>query len=473
MVSSKESIGKGPENLDEGPGKAHLGAMNDDELLTARPRNATAINLIRPYAETLVMVAASTIAGMLVAPRWGNSAVDLLYLPAVLAAAGFYGLGPGLIAAVGSALAFNFYFTHPFHTLRISSPEDVATVALLFLVAVVTSQLAARMRAGARAADKSAARNATIAGLARRLLSCSSDEQIATIACRELGRLFDCNAVMMAGAPEPKLVAGRPSHAILTPSDIVAAAWAIESGEPAGRGTRSVVVTEWVFYPIRSDSTVLGAIGLARDDGSRPVPIEQMELLDSLIDQVALALERARLEVEAQDFARLREGDRVRSMLLSSIGQDLEPRLLALSSAARALQRGGANSKEQVSNIGSEVAKLQRYLSNLLELGPEADKEPIHAGEVTIDLFKRAVSRNGEQVHLSPKEYGVLAELAKHPGRVLTHAHLLRAVWGPAQEKQTEYLRVAVRALRQKLESDPARPAIIINEPAVGYRLAS
>jgi two-component system sensor histidine kinase KdpD len=97
---------------------------------------------------------------------------------------------------------------------------------------------------------------------------------------------------------------------------------------------------------------------------------------------------------------------------------------------------------------------------------------PIQAGDVTIDLFRRSVSRNGEQVHLSPKEYGVLAELAKHPGRVLTHAHLLRAVWGPAQEKQTEYLRVAVRALRQKLEVDPAHPAIIINEPAVGYRLA-
>ena len=66
----------------------------------------------------------------------------------------------------------------------------------------------------------------------------------------------------------------------------------------------------------------------------------------------------------------------------------------------------------------------------------------------------------------------MLAELAKHPGRVLTHAHRLRSVWGPAQERQIEYLRVAVRGLRQKLETDP-RPAIVINEPAVGYRLAS
>jgi len=467
-----ETNGNALENLDETTGKAHLTGMENAELQSASYQKATAVSIVRPYAETMVMVAASTIVGMLVAPRWGTSAVDLLYLPAVLAAAGFYGLVPGLFAAVASALAFNFYFTHPFHTLRISSAEDVATVALLFLVALVTSQLAARMRAEARAAEKSASRNATIAGLARRLLSCSSDEQIAKVACRELGRLFECNAVMMAGGPEPHMVAGSPSHSILTPSDIAAAAWAIESGEPTGRGTRSVIVTEWVFYPVRSDSEVLAVIGFARDDGAKPVPPEQLDLLDSLVDQVALALERARLEVEAQDFARVREGDQIRSALLSSIGQDLEPRLSAITDAVRGLRRGGSDEKPLLATIGSEVSKLQRYLSNLLELGPEADQKPILAGDVTIDLFRRAVSKNGKQIHLAPKEYGVLAELAKHPGRVLTHAHLLRTVWGPAQEKQIEYLRVAVRGLRQKLESNPSQPAIVINEPAVGYRLS-
>ena len=67
----------------------------------------------------------------------------------------------------------------------------------------------------------------------------------------------------------------------------------------------------------------------------------------------------------------------------------------------------------------------------------------------------------------------MLAELAKHRGRVLTHSHLLRSAWGPAQERQTDYLRVAIRALRQKLEPDPANPTLIVNEPAVGYRLTA
>ena len=81
--------------------------------------------------------------------------------------------------------------------------------------------------------------------------------------------------------------------------------------------------------------------------------------------------------------------------------------------------------------------------------------------ELEVDLLARRVRRNGRDVHLTPKEYGVLAELAKHPGRVLTHAQLLRAVWGPAYEHNVEYLRVTARGLRTKIEQNPARPRIV------------
>lgn len=89
-----------------------------------------------------------------------------------------------------------------------------------------------------------------------------------------------------------------------------------------------------------------------------------------------------------------------------------------------------------------------------------------------IDLLARRVRRWGQDVHLTPKEYAVLAELAKHPGRVFTHSHLLRTVWGPAHEGDVEYLRVVARELRKKIEADPSRPQILKTEPAVGYRLA-
>jgi two-component system KDP operon response regulator KdpE len=100
-----------------------------------------------------------------------------------------------------------------------------------------------------------------------------------------------------------------------------------------------------------------------------------------------------------------------------------------------------------------------------------AEPERIEIGDIVIDLARRRVLRGGLPVHLTPKEYEVLAALARQPDRVVGHVQLLREIWGPAHERHVEYLRIVVRALRQKLENDAARPRLIINEPGVGYRL--
>ena len=93
------------------------------------------------------------------------------------------------------------------------------------------------------------------------------------------------------------------------------------------------------------------------------------------------------------------------------------------------------------------------------------------ARDIEIDLVNRLVRKGGEEVHLTPKEYAFLAELARHPGRVFTHSQLLTQVWGPAFDEHIEYARIVVRNLRQKLEDDPASPKLIVNELGVGYRL--
>ena len=428
---------------------------------------------LRGFAEALLMVAASTLVGLAIAPRWGSAPVVLLYLPPVLGAAVLRGLGPALAAAVASTLAYNFFFTAPYRTFLIHSPADAVTVLVLFLVALVTSHLAGSMREHAQLAEAHAARNATIAGLARRLLSRSSERDIAQVAVDELSRLFGCNALLVTGSDEPQLVASAPPDMALNPSDTAAAVLTLGTGEPAGRGVRQANLADWQFHPVASDEGVIAAVGLARNDGMPPVHQDQLELLGNLLDQVALALERARLEREAREFAAMRERDRIRSALLASIGEDVKPRLTAIMGASRALRRAGSSDKALVSTVASEATMLDRYIDNLVDLSPGSDQQPIEVGPITVDLYRRSVRKDGVEVHLTPKEYAVLAELAKHPGRVLTHAHLLRSVWGPAQEHQIEYLRVAIRSLRQKLETDPAHPAIIINEPAVGYRLSS
>ena len=95
-----------------------------------------------------------------------------------------------------------------------------------------------------------------------------------------------------------------------------------------------------------------------------------------------------------------------------------------------------------------------------------------NVGPISVDILAHRVEKNGSEIRLTRKEFAVLAELARYPGRVVTHTQLLRTIWGEAHIGDTEYLRVAVRGLRLKIEDDPAMPTLIENEPGIGYRLS-
>jgi two-component system sensor histidine kinase KdpD len=333
-----------------------------------RPSQPPIASRIQAYAGAIALVAISTLVGLWIAPRWGTAPVDMIYLPAVLAAAALWGLGPALSAGAAAALAYNFFFTTPIHTFQMDRVTDVVTVVVLLIVALVTSKLAAGIREQARLAALHAARNATIAGFAARLLSSSSETEIAQTACTELHRLFDCNAILVNGLPRPDVLAVVPSGNNLTPSDIAAAALTLESGEAAGRGTSRLQPAEWVFYPVRSAGAVIAAAGLARDDGIPPVEEDRLLLLTNLLDQLALALERARADADRSEVDSLRERDRLRSALLSSVGHDLRTPLTGIIGAAAELRRSRTKDPELLATIEAEAGKLERYISNLLDM---------------------------------------------------------------------------------------------------------
>lgn len=100
-----------------------------------------------------------------------------------------------------------------------------------------------------------------------------------------------------------------------------------------------------------------------------------------------------------------------------------------------------------------------------------SDKEPItRFGDVAVDHACRLVARQGQEIHLTPIEFRLLTALLNHPGKVLTHRHLLREVWGPSHVEHGHYLRIYMGHLRQKLEEDPARPRYLLTETGIGYR---
>lgn len=133
-----------------------------------------------------------------------------------------------------------------------------------------------------------------------------------------------------------------------------------------------------------------------------------------------------------------------------------------------ALDLGADDFVNKPFSMGELMARLRAALRHHARATIETPV--LRLGPIEIDLPRHRVVRDGAEVKLTPKEFDLLAFLARHTGRVVTHRQILREVWGPAHEHDTQYLRVYVGQLRAKLEADPVNPKLIVTEPGVGYR---
>jgi len=157
---------------------------------------------------------------------------------------------------------------------------------------------------------------------------------------------------------------------------------------------------------------------------------------------------------------RLREWSRVPVLVLTVLAGEAD-KVAALD--------GGADDYLTKPFGGSEL--LARLRAILRRAPTEAELAAVTFGDIEIDLAARVVRRSGADLKLTPREYALLRVLVMHRGRVVTHQHLLREVWGPNSEENTHYLRVHMTHLRQKLEADPHRPRHLKTESVIGYRL--
>ncbi len=160
---------------------------------------------------------------------------------------------------------------------------------------------------------------------------------------------------------------------------------------------------------------------------------------------------------------RLREWSQVPVVVVTARGQEEDK--------IRALDAGADDYVTKPFAMGELLARLRVALRHRARIASGEEPGAVEAGDLRVDLARRRVTLAGTEVRLTPIEYRLLAELARFAGRVLTHEHLLREVWGPSHTSQHHYLRVYMAQLRQKLERDPSRPRVLITEPGVGYRL--
>jgi two-component system sensor histidine kinase KdpD len=364
------------------PGVAvHVLPMEGASALPPRPRKA--LRFESAYGWTLLMIAAVTGIGLGLSNWLQVGNIALLYLVPVLVAASIFGRWPGITAGLVSSLAYNFFFLPPTYTLTVSNPENVVTLVVLLTVALVTSHFAARARVQADIAASSARQNAAIAGFSRQLTATGNDEELMQAICAEVARLFDVRTVLLMVSPDgPAVRAAWPPENHLGAIDIAAAGWALENGLPAGRGSDTLTSSDWLFTPLKTASRTLGVIGLARDNGE-PLRSDKLPLFMSLIDQASLVLERLQLEDQMRDVAQLRERDRLRAALLSSVSHDLRTPITSILTAVPGLRQKATPAL--IDTVESEAMRLNRFVANLLDMA-RVEAGALKLGIEAVDL---------------------------------------------------------------------------------------
>jgi two-component system, OmpR family, KDP operon response regulator KdpE len=228
-----------------------------------------------------------------------------------------------------------------------------------------------------------------------------------------------------------------------------------------GRKTRALVVEDDpnIVDLIRSNLAVRGFDTVVSVDGARALQLLETEEPDIVLLDLMLP------EVDGFELCRnIRERSAVAIIVVSARGGERD-KVTALNMGADDYMTKPFSIEELLARITATLRRTRPATA------PQPGPPVVTAGEVVIDLAGQQVRRQGQPVHLTPTEFALLRELATNRGKLLTHAHLLRRVWGHGYETETEYVRVYVRRLRAKLETDEG-PPLILTQPRAGYRFA-
>lgn len=300
--------------------------------------------------------------------------VGLVFLTAVLAGAVSGGLWPSLYASVLSVLAYNFFFLPPLYTFTIADPENIVALSVFAIVAVIASNLTARVRAQAVAARTRAKTTEDLYLFSRKLAGVVALDDLLWATAHQIAAMLKVHVVILLPDGGPITVrAGYPPEDVLEEADLAAATWAWEHNRPAGRGADTLPGARWLFLPMR---TGRGPVGLVGIDTGRPGALlspDQRRLLDALSDQAAMAIERITLATDVDRAKLAAEADRLRSALLTSISHDLRTPLASILGSATSLNRYGPMLDEEgrrnlSTTIQEEAERLNRFIANLLDM---------------------------------------------------------------------------------------------------------
>ncbi|KJC38278.1 histidine kinase [Bradyrhizobium sp. LTSP849] len=362
-------------------GNISVHVIPGDEL-TSEPAPKTSVQTAarsepfdaRPYLKALGITSLGLAAAVVIKPYFGVENVDLMFLTAVVAVAVRYGLWPSLLASVAASLAYNFFFLPPVYTFTITDPTNVAAFFFFMLIAFVVSNVAGRVRTQADTAIGRIRTTEQLYAFSRKLAGTATLDDVLWATAYQIALMLKVRVVLLL--PEDGLLtvkSGYPPEDQLDQADLAAANWAWSNDRSAGRGADTLPGAKRLFLPMRTGRGPIGVIGIDNDRTGPLLTPDQRRLLDALVDQGALAIERVLLVEDMDRVKRTVESERLRSALLTSISHDLKTPLASVLGAASTM-RDLANAlsdtekRDLLATVIDESERLNRFIANLLDM---------------------------------------------------------------------------------------------------------
>jgi len=342
------------------------------------------------YLLGLLLVAGATGLSALIAPFISPTNMVVVYLLAVVVAAVYLGRGPAILTSILGVAAFDYFFVPPHLTLAVSDTEYLLTFFGLLGVGLVISQLTAQIREQAEAVKHREIQTVALYELGRDLTVAANLEDVTQAAISHIGQTFSREvAVFLPENNSPKLYATSPGLTI-SDNDLAVATWTFEHGQPAGRGTDTLPEASMRYQPLKTMRDVVGVLGVKPIDPNRVLTRDQLRTLDAFANQIALAIERARLAEQARQAEMLEITEKLQTALLNSISHDLRTPLVSITGALSSLANDQLFLDESarrslIETASEEAERLNRLVGNLLDM-TRLESGAMHIKRAACDL---------------------------------------------------------------------------------------
>jgi two-component system sensor histidine kinase KdpD len=301
--------------------------------------------------------------------------LSMIFLTAVLFCAVQFGLRSAVVAAIASFFAYDFFFIDPRYEFTIREPQEFFALLIFLVVAVLTGLLAGRARDQAQSVRDNARTTQSIYELSRKLSGAAALEDILLAATIYMHRTLGarCVVMMLPEDGELTLTTAWPPIDQLDPGEMGAARWAFEKAEEAGWRTGTLPNVRFQFRPLVTTRGVGGVCGVEPSDPNAVIAPERERALNLILEQTAIAIDRAQLVKDSVKTAALEENEKLRQTLLSSLSHDLRTPLASITGAVTTLRQFGetmapAQRQDLLASIEEEAGRLTRFVANLLDM---------------------------------------------------------------------------------------------------------